>query len=180
MRFVDTHVKYGEKYDYEIFAVKAVIGTEYQMKMAPFEDQAEEFKTNFQFDMTSKQDNYNGSVFNVIDDSEGNFDLYGLMSGHRVMPIKIMLRPTMKIVEVPMHTEQDVQISDFPPMPPLQSRKSVRRSTLGLLRGASPDSSLTPWKRTTPARSPSTWSLLFGQASKQSSPVLSRLDFSVL
>ncbi len=119
VRFVDTHVKYGEKYNYEIFAVKAVIGTEYQMKMAPPEGQAEEFKTNFQFDMTSKQDNYNGSIFNVVDDSEGNFDLYGLMSGRRVMPIKIMLRPTMKIVEVPMHTEQDVQISDFPPMPPL-------------------------------------------------------------
>lgn len=127
VRFVDTHVKYGQSYDYEIFAVKAVVGTEYKMQIMQTSDQQPLFDANVEQDVQLNNEIISGDKITTIQDQtiDAVLDLYPLFNPStqeadtRVMPVKVMLRPTIKIVEVPMHTEQDVIIADYPPMPPL-------------------------------------------------------------
>ena len=129
MKIIDTSVKYGADYTYEIFATKIIIGTEYRYNMAPTKEEEEEFETvtadHVAMDgqaifapVVSLHENKNTGrktrMFSLYDEGE-DFN----QTSKYVLPVKVNLRPTVKIYECPLYKETGVIITDNPPLPPI-------------------------------------------------------------
>ena len=134
IKVIDTQVRYAQAYRYEIYAVKVVVGTEYKILTAPDEAQLPLFEANLFSDTTSNSEQVTNPPLTIyqrhLATGQSNLlNLYPMFSlgnnnengseNNYVMPIKLSLRPTVKICEVPLYKEQDVLILDNPPMPPL-------------------------------------------------------------
>ena len=134
IKIIDSQVRYAQAYTYHIFAVKAVVGTEYKMLVAPDETQTQLFQSNLELDTTSQAEQVinppytifqkhlatgQSNLLNLYPLAEFGFDGENSKLGNFVMPIKFSMRPNLKIYEVPLYKEQDVLILDKPPMPPL-------------------------------------------------------------
>ena len=129
LKIVDTQVKYGESYTYEIFATYIIVGTEYQYTVAPSNNQDVDFQSivsqNLNVSGESMDDSFTRTIY-TEEDSTKKITLYPgkknsqpLLAPKWVMPIKADMRPSIKIVEAPLYKEEAVIITDNPPMPPL-------------------------------------------------------------
>ena len=131
LRVIDTQVRYAQAYTYQVYAVKAVLGTEYKILTAPTSEQLSIFEANVQIDTTTNYEQVINPPLTLLEGAEEGrqVNIYPLLSpaadgtnnseGKYVMPVKVSLRPTLKICEVPLYKERDVLIVDKPPMPPL-------------------------------------------------------------
>ena len=132
IKFIDTQVKYGELYTYEIHAVCAVVGTDYQYTIAPDPTEQSEFLSEAnQIVNTAGEVVYGnklaftqigskeGYLYDVGDSTITSNDVLQDGTNKYVLPIKVNLKPTVKILEIPFYKEEDVKICDFPPMMPL-------------------------------------------------------------
>ena len=129
IKVIDTNVKYGEDYTYEIFATKIVIGTEYKYTIAPTDAQRPEFEQALAQSVQSDNQTIFAPYISLF--KGGKLDnrqmqLYALYSGQPypqtteyVLPMKVELRPTVRIYECPYYKEEGVIITDNPPLPPI-------------------------------------------------------------
>ena len=130
LKVIDTQVKYGVSYEYEIYAVKIVVGTQYKYRLSShsaFDSQEEEF-------VFAAQDNYPNEYVSPLQAIEAAlpsstaggkqiklYPRYGSSNttSKAVMPVRVDYCPTVKIYECPMYKESDVIITDSPPLPPI-------------------------------------------------------------
>lgn len=134
LKVIDTNVKYGEDYTYNIFATKIVIGTEYKYTVAPNDNERDKFEEVLGLSVNSDNQAvfspyicaYKSNVALKGGNSTAKMQLYGLYSGQAypntfeyVLPLKVELRPTVKIYECPYYKEEGVIITDNPPLPPI-------------------------------------------------------------
>lgn len=134
-RYIDTQVRYGEAYTYEISCYKMVIGTEYEYDFAPY-------NTNPGASSNSKYDSERNTRINNLASSlkygdqtsefykNGDYitPIYKLTTtedssdeekNKRLMMFAVRSRPSVKIIEVPYFREQFVAVMDKPPISPL-------------------------------------------------------------
>lgn len=135
IKYIDTQVRYGRPYQYSIFAVKMVIGTEYKYKggtingdeLSTFRSIAED--TSIPGDANDKYGNYdlNEDFISLGTAAANSVPIY---SRNNITPsnnkedvglsvIEVKYRPSVKVIEVPYHEEGFVTLVDNPPMPPL-------------------------------------------------------------
>ena len=131
LKVIDTNVKYGESYNYQIFATKIVIGTEYKYTLTPGDDE----RLKFEEAMSTSVLSDGQAVFfpyicayksETIGNNNKKMQLYGLYSGQTypntfdyILPLKVELRPTVRVYECPYYKEEAVIITDNPPLPPI-------------------------------------------------------------
>ena len=131
IKFIDTQVKYGELYTYKISTMNVVVGTEYKYTIAPEPEQQEEFEAAANQNVNTTGEVVYGSKLKIAKIGSKEAYLYSLgnlgnaangtgeSKDKYVLPIKVDLRPSVKMFEVPLYKESEVKICDFPPMPPL-------------------------------------------------------------
>ena len=140
IKYIDTQVKYGIKYSYEINEIKMVIGNEYRYITMPgyFEEGAQpgypnkpnlnayaELAKTFINPYTS--DPYytdaNGATIPVGSPQFNYVPLFyqgtEKLENYHIMMMNVAYRPCVKIVSNTLYSESDVIIVDNPPLPPL-------------------------------------------------------------
>ena len=131
LKVIDTQVKYGVPYNYEIYAVKMVIGTEYRYTLTSHTMTGDDEFFEAAYASHTGPNEYL-SPSNTFDaalpksSAGGKFiRLYPLFTNNAtttdkaVMPIRISYNPTVKIYECPLYKESNVLITDKPPLPPI-------------------------------------------------------------
>ena len=147
IKYIDTQVKYGRNYKYAISALKIVIGTEYQYNaIAPPGTtalSALEFVASLAKVPGDTQEVYGNPVNTPIPGgtvltNELETEFIGT-GGGTIIPtfnrlnvtsagtqeaiglsvVEVKYRPTVRVIEIPYYSEQQVAIIDDPPMPPL-------------------------------------------------------------
>jgi hypothetical protein len=127
IKIIDTQVKYNQLYNYEIHAAKVVIGTEYKYTIAPTSEEKDLFENATTENLNTSGEGIFAPIITMLEDpsSDKKADLYTVYTSQEtqsdkvVLPVKVNLRPTVKVYEVPLYTERDVLITDNPPMPPI-------------------------------------------------------------
>ena len=127
LKIIDTQVKYDQLYNYEIHAAKIVIGTEYKYTIAPASEEKDLFENATVQNLNNSGESIFAPIITMAEDKSNDkkADLYTVYTSQEtqsdkvVLPIKVNLRPTVKIYEVPLYKERDVLITDHPPMPPI-------------------------------------------------------------
>jgi hypothetical protein len=130
VKYIDTQVQYGKKYEYNIVSYQLVIGSKYQYKFAndkpslfdptdvdllassdpsgPYyvQDGATIYtdEEDMQFSVYSKFQTIGGSKKSVDD----KLSIFG-----------VSMQPDVRIIEVPYHKESDVVVLDSPPLTPI-------------------------------------------------------------
>jgi len=98
--YLDMQVKYGKKYTYKVYAYTLIYGTQYQ----PFIDDPDYNRT--------------GPVYIPdLDFVDGVF-METEFTGEILLPLSVLYKPSIKLVEVPYATYQDLSVLDKPPLPP--------------------------------------------------------------
>ena len=134
-RYIDTQVRYGEAYTYEISCYKMVIGTEYEYDFAPYNTDTEA-STNAKYDSErntrinnlASSLNYGDQTSEFYKNGDYITPIYKLTTtedssdeekNKRLMMFTVRSRPSVKIIEVPYFREQFVAVMDKPPISPL-------------------------------------------------------------
>ncbi len=124
VKYIDSQVQYGKMYRYKIMANQLVIGSEYQYKFADTKG------SNIQqLALSDKNGPYypNGAV-SIYSDNGLQFSMYTktTTAGKVSVPVDAKLsiftsimKPDVRIIEVPYHQESDVIVLDSPPMSPV-------------------------------------------------------------
>lgn len=139
IKYIDTQVKYGTRYRYEINEVKMVIGTEYRYVTAPgyfnndnlnvYREEAKTYKNPY---TNSPYYGDDGSLFKIGSNITNVFiptfyedrKIPGTgteidLANYHLMLMEVEYRPTVRIVKNELYSENDVIIVDNPPLPPL-------------------------------------------------------------
>jgi len=126
LKVIDTQIKYGVPYEYKIYAVKVVIGTEYKYLISTHtNNQKEQFLKNTTLNVQNSSEIISTPQIKLPTAHYSDITLYTLYqdgeytSDKAVMPIRVDYRPTVKIYECPLYEEADVIVRDNPPLPPL-------------------------------------------------------------
>ena len=130
VKYIDTQIQYGKKYEYSIFSYQMVIGSKYRYLFANNRpSQVDPFDT----DVLAQQDE-NGPYFpyagmNIFSRENGlQFSVYSktqTIAGQTVpVDAKLsiftaLMEPDVRIIEVPYHKESDVLVLDSPPLSPV-------------------------------------------------------------
>jgi hypothetical protein len=135
IKYIDTQVRYGRPYEYKIFALKMVIGTEYKYKGGTINgDELSTFRsiagdTSIPGDANDKYGNFdlNEDFISLGTAAANSVPIYSRVNktpfnnkedvGLSVIEVKY--RPSVKVIEVPYYEEGFVTLVDNPPMPPL-------------------------------------------------------------
>ena len=148
-RYVDTQVKYGEAYSYDISAYKMVIGTEYEYDYAPYSTNPQvkqQVTKNKRFDRLASGLGFKGEAPNsfqlytsgesnqmgqqaffmpcydkvtLVPNGDGGGGLTEIQSDDKLLMFAVKSIPKVKIIEVPYFKESFVAVQDLPPISPL-------------------------------------------------------------
>ena len=102
IKYVDTQVFYGKKYQYRIYAWQLVFGSEYEYKNVFFDD----------------ADNNTAGPGIEPDLITSNFSQLGFTNTHNTALIDLRLRDSAVLIEVPYYEPSPIRVLDDPPAPP--------------------------------------------------------------
>ena len=131
VKYIDSQVQYGKIYNYKIIANQLVIGSEYQYKFANNKpSQSDPFDTDIlaQQDANGPYFPYGGASIYTNDTNGLQFSMYtktatingqSLPVDAKLSVFTSIMKPDVRIIEVPYHQESDVIVLDSPPMSPV-------------------------------------------------------------
>tara|TARA_R110000851_G_scaffold185824_1_gene335078 strand:- start:3341 stop:6532 length:3192 start_codon:yes stop_codon:yes gene_type:complete len=126
VKYIDSQVQYGKIYNYKIIANQLVIGSEYQYKFAT---NSPDIALLAKKDKSGPYQPYAGASIYTDGATESQFSMYSKIKdigGGATVPVDAKLsiftsimKPDVRIIEVPYHQESDVIVLDSPPMSPV-------------------------------------------------------------